>query len=140
MREMNKLLIGGLAAIALTLTGCTTTASEPAATITVTAQPTKESSSSGGSSSVSKDDTFMLMMVAAGTPSWLLEGETLTILEDQAKNTCEYIRDGMTKEEITLALFLVLDGSADQVVEDAFLAATVASTYSYCPEYEGFWD
>ena len=140
MREMNKLLIGGLAAIALTLTGCTTTA-EPAPTVTqtVTAAP-KATQESNSSSSLSKDDMFELMMISVGTPSYFLEGELLYLLQDVAKDTCGYIADGMSSSDIIFALSLILDGTADPEVEDAFMAATVASVYSYCPQYDGFWD
>lgn len=145
---MNKLLIGGLAVAALALTGCTTVVEpEPTVNETVTPEPEivvpePEPAPDTSSSSLSSEDAmFDLMMRAVDTPNYLLEGETLRLLQDQAKDTCDYIDQGMNSDEITLALLLALDGSdADEDVKDAFMAATVASTYSYCTEYEGFWD
>jgi PBP1b-binding outer membrane lipoprotein LpoB len=149
---MNKLLIGGLAVAALALTGCVTaTEPEPVVAQTVTPEPqvvtpepevvTPEPESNKTDSSASADYMFVSMMKAVDTPSYFLEGELLYLLQDQAKDTCGYIDEGMTSEEITLALVLAFDGSdSDQEVQDAFLSATVASVYSYCPEYQGFWE
>ena len=142
---MNKLLISGLAVAALALTGCTNaTELEPVQAATPEPDivaPTPEPETNNSSSELTEDVMFELMMRAVDTPEYFLEGELLELLQDQAKDTCGYIDEGMDADEITLALVLALDGSdADQEVEDAFLSATVASTYSYCPEYDGFWD
>lgn len=134
---MKKLLILGAVA-ALTLTGCTV--SEPAPTVTVTAEP-DSGSSSGGSSSSSTVDDFIMYMGVAGTPSYMLEGEALDILVTHAKDVCSYIDEGQTKEDIIWTMTVGAEASgADQAVIDAFLAASVAATYTYCPEYEGFWE
>ena len=142
---MNKLLIGGLAVVALALTGCTTTV-EPAPSETQTMVPAPqivipepESNDSGSISSA--DAMFIVMMEAVDTPSYFLEGDLLYALQEQAINTCEYINQGMSSDDITLALVLAFaDSDADEEVEDAFLAATVASVYSYCPQHGGFWE
>lgn len=133
-------------AIALTslvlLAGCATTQPQVTVTETVTAKPQQSSSSSGSnnsSNSMSEDETFEVMMLVVGTPSWFLEGEALDILQRHAKDTCGYIRSGMTKEEITYVLVAGTAGGDEEIV-DAMLAASVAATYSYCTEYEGFWD
>jgi hypothetical protein len=153
---MNKLLIGGLAAFALALAGCTT-AVEPAPEVAQTLAPEMEApapspapelevtapelENSYSESSDPADVMFMIMMEAVDTPSYFLEGDTLYILQDQAKSTCKYIREGMSKDDVVLALTLAIGGSdAGEEVTDAFMAATVASVYSYCPEHKGFWD
>lgn len=134
---MKKLLILGAVAV-LTLTGCSVSA--PAPTVTVTAEP-DSGSSSGGSSSSSTVDDFIMYMGVAGIPSYMLEGEALDILVTHAKDVCSYIDEGQTKEDIIWTMTVGADASgADQEVIDAFLAASVAATYTYCPEYEGFWE
>ena len=135
---MKKLLILGAVAV-LTLTGCSVSA--PAPTVTVTAEPDSGSSSGGSSSSSSKTEDFIMYMGVAGIPSYMLEGEALSILIDQAKTTCGYIDDGDSKDDIIWMLTLAHDASGtDQAVMDAFIAASVAATYVYCPEYAGFWE
>ena len=142
---MNKLLIGGLAIAALALTGCTTNAEpEPSVFQNVAPEsqvviPEPEVNDSG---SISNADTmFILMMGAVDTPSYFLEGDLLYSLQEQAITTCGYIDQGMTSDQITDVLIqVILESDADQEVKDAFMAATVASVYSYCPEYQGFWE
>jgi hypothetical protein len=134
---MSKLLIGGLAVIALALTGCVAT-SEPAPTVAQTVTSETESSSS---TSLTPDELFIVMMKSVDTPSYFLKGELLVVLQDQAKSTCGYIREGTSKEDILSSLMLAIQLSdADQEVLDAFMAATAAAVYSYCPEYKGFWN
>jgi hypothetical protein len=138
---MNKLLIGGLAVIALALTGCTTTV-EPAATVAPSPQiVTPEPETNSFNPSESADYMFVYMMEAVDTPSYFLKGDLLDALQEQAISTCGYIAQGMTSDEITVALVQAIVGSdANQEVKDAFMAATVASVYSYCPQYKGFWE
>jgi hypothetical protein len=142
---MNKLLISGLAAFALALAGCTTPV-EPSPEViqTVAPEPAAPAPELGNDYSDSPDTAdvmFMIMMEAVDTPSYFLEGDGLHILQDQAKSTCKHIREGMSKDNIILALTLAIGGSdSAEEVTDAFMAATVASVYSYCPEYKGFWD
>lgn len=141
---MNKLLLLGVVG-ALTLTGCTATPTAPQATVTVTAeaQPTKAATSAPKQtqSSSSVEEEFIMYMMIAGTPDWLLEGEALDILVDQAQTVCGYIADGDSKEDIVWMLTIASEASdASPTITDAFLAATVAATYTYCPQYEGFWD
>jgi hypothetical protein len=130
----------------LFLTGCST-APSPQATVTVTAEaaPTTTSTSApseGTSSSLSLDEQFDLYMIVAGTPDWMLEDrESRSILVDQAKTVCSYIADGDSPEDIIWILTLASESSgASTVVTDAFLAASVAATFTYCPQYEGFWE
>ena len=135
-----KLKFAAIAAAALlTLSACAGNAT-PQETVTVTAQPDSGSSNSGGSSS-SKTEDFIMYMGVAGIPSYMLEGEALDILIDQAKTTCGYIDDGDSKEDILWIITLAADqsGSSQEII-DAFLAASVAATYVYCPEYQGFWE
>jgi hypothetical protein len=126
----------------LTLAGCTV--SEPAPTVTATVTETTKPSTSNNnssSSSLSTEEEFIVLMSAVGTPSWMLEGEALDILVGQAKDVCGYISQGDSKDDITWVMVLAADQSnaSDEVV-DAFLAAAVAGTYTYCPQHEGFWD
>ena len=142
---MNKLLIGGLATAALVLAGCTTTVEpEPIVAQTVTPEPQiviPEPESNYSESLAPGDAMFIVMMEAVDTPSYFLEGDLLYALQEQAINTCDYINAGMSSDDITLALVLAFaDSDADEEVEDAFLAATVASVYSYCPQHQGFWE
>ena len=67
--------------------------------------------------------------------------EALDILIDQAKTTCGYIDDGDSKSDIIWIITLAAEQSnSSQEIVDAFLAASVAATFVYCPEYQGFWD
>jgi hypothetical protein len=136
---MNKLFIGGLAALALTLSGCTSP-STPTVTVTetVTAQP---SQGTNNSSNASLESEFITLMKAVGTPSYLLEGEALDILISQARDVCGYISDGDSVEDIVWIITLAsAESGASDTVIDAFLAASVAGTYTYCPQYEGFFE
>jgi hypothetical protein len=141
---MNKLLISGLAVVALALTGCTTTEAAPSVfqNVEPESQVVVPEPESNDSSSISNaDDMFVIMMEAVDTPSYFLEGDLLYTLQEQAVTTCGYIDQGMTSEQVTNILIEVILGSdADQEVKDAFMAATIASVYSYCPEYQGFWE
>jgi hypothetical protein len=140
---MNKLLIVGLTAFALGLTGCASDV-ETAPVVVQTVAPEQEAPELETNYSESPDPAdvmFMTMMEAVDTPKYFLEGDTLYILQDQAKSTCNYIREGMSKDDVIRALTLAIGGSdAGEEVKDAFMAATVASVYSYCPEYKGFWN
>ena len=133
-----KLKFAAIAAAALlTLSACAGNAT-PQETVTVTAQPDSGNSSS---SSSSKTEDFIMYMGVAGIPDYMLQGEALSILIDQAKTVCGYIDDGDSKEDILWMLTLAHESSGtDQEVLDAFLAASVAATFVYCPEYQGFWD
>ena len=133
-----KLKLAALTAAALlTLTACAGGAT-PQETVTITAQPESNNSSS---SSTSKTEDFIMYMGVAGIPDYMLQGEALDILIDQAKTICGYIDDGDSKEDILWMLTLAHESSGtDQAVMDAFLAASVAATYVYCPEYQGFWE
>lgn len=138
---MNKLLIGGLAVVTLALTGCAT-AVEPEPTVTQSATPAPQAvTPEPQSSALSEDAMFLMMMEAVDTPGYFLEGELLETLQDQAKSTCDFIDQGMTADDITLALITTVNGSdSTEDVKNAFMAATIASVYSYCPEYDNFWD
>ena len=133
-----KLKFAAIAAAALlTLSACAGNAT-PQETVTVTAQPDSGNSSS---SSSSKTEDFIMYMGVVGIPDYMLQGEALSILIDQAKTVCSYIDDGDSKEDILWMLTLAHESSGtDQEVLDAFLAASVAATFVYCPEYQGFWD
>lgn len=131
--------IVALAAIALfALTGCASTSATPSVTETVYVSPDDNS----GNSYSSIEAEFEMYMGAVGTPQWMLDDpEIMAILIDQANNTCGYIDDGQSKDDIVWMLTLASESSnPDQVVMDAMLAATVAATYTYCPEYEGFFE
>jgi hypothetical protein len=135
---MKKLI--AIAAIGLlTLAGCA--ASEPAPTVTATVTESAAPSNNSSSSSMSNEDTFVYLMESVGTPSYLLYGESLDILIGQAKDVCGYIDDGDSPEDIVWIITLAAESSnaSDEIV-DAFLAASVAGTYTYCPQHEGFWD
>ena len=127
-----------LSAVALLFLSACSGSATPQETVTITAQPDSGSSSS---SSSSKTEDFIMYMGVAGIPDYLLTGEALDILIDQAKTTCGYIDDGDSKEDILWMLTVAHESSgADQEILDAFLAASVAATFVYCPEYQGFWD
>lgn len=139
MREMNKLFIGGIAALALVLSGCTTTPeATPTVTQTVTADPSPSSNTSLPAQGTQSD--FIFLMESVGTPSYFLEGEALDILIGQARSVCGLIDDGMSRDDIVWAVTLAASesGATDDVV-DAFLAASVAGTYVYCPQHENFF-
>lgn len=137
---MKKLLIGGLVATALVLTGCTTAEPAPAVTVTETAKPAP-STNNGSSSSMSVRDEFVMYMGVAGIPNYMVSGEALDILVDHAQDVCGYIADGDSQEDILWILTIAAESSnsSDDIVE-AFVAASVAATYTYCPQYQGFWD
>ena len=127
-----------LSAVALLFLSACTSSATPQATVTVTAQPDSGNSSS---SSVNKTDEFIMYMGVAGVPDYMLTGEALDILIDQAKTTCGYIDDGDSKSDIIWIITLAAEQSnSSQEIVDAFLAASVAATFVYCPEYQGFWD
>jgi hypothetical protein len=144
----NKWLIAGAAILGVLLLGNLINgddASAPTETVTVEASPSKsptqESNSGGSSSSASVEDEFIMYMTVVDTPSWMLEGEALDILVTQAKTVCGYIGDGDSKSDIIWIITLAAEQSnSSQEIIDAFLAAAVAGTYTYCPQYEGFWD
>jgi hypothetical protein len=144
----NKWLIAGAAILGVLLLGNLINgddASAPTETVTVEASPSKsptqESNSGASSSSASVEDEFIMYMTVVDTPSWMLEGEALDILVNQAKTVCGYIGDGDSKEDILWIITLAAEQSdSSQEIIDAFLAAAVAGTYTYCPQYEGFWD
>jgi hypothetical protein len=126
-----------LSAVALlTLTGC----AMGTPTVTETVYVTPDSNSSSSSSSVETE--FKMYMEAVGTPTWMLnDRDMLDILINQAKDTCGYIKDGQTKDDIVSALTIAAYSTgADDVVVDAMVAATVASTYTYCSQYQGFFN
>ena len=132
---MNKAILIGAVASLLVLTGCATT--EPTPTVTVT--ETAKASTTQSKSSVRED--FVFYMSAIETPSYLLRGDSLDILVGQAQDVCSYIAGGSSSEDILWILTLAdaASNTSDEVV-DAFLDASVVATYTYCPEYEGFWD
>lgn len=131
---MNKLLvIGGLATLALA--GCAAPA--PANTVTVTATPAPLVEETATSTTPREDLEFYLIYL--GAPSWALTPDSLDILVDVANDTCDAIDSGMSQEEIAYTAALAGEG-ADQDVIDVFLMATVAATYTYCPEHEGFFE
>lgn len=137
---MKKLIALGAAA-ALALAGCSSVPA-PAVTVTETKTASSNSSSSNSSSStLSVEEEFVFLMMSVGTPSWMLEGDALDILISQAKDVCGYIADGDSPDDIVWVMTLAASQSdvSDEIV-DAFLAAAVAGTYTYCPQYEGFWD
>lgn len=87
------------------------------------------------------DDEMFRYLLETDLPSWMLEGEAFEILKDQALTTCEYIRQGDSAEDILWILTMAQEGTdVSQEVEDAFLSATVASTFTYCSEYDGFFE
>jgi hypothetical protein len=137
---MIKQITIGVAALFL-LTGCVsgTPSSQPAPTVTITE---RAESSGGGSSSTSSNvrDEFVVYLKAAGVSSWMLKGDALDILIDQARNTCRYIDEGDTQDDIIWMITVAqLSSDADQEVVDAIIAASVAPTYTYCPQHRGFW-
>lgn len=148
----NKWLIAGAAILGVLLLGNIINgddASAPTETVTVEASPspTQEDHSDhdheedNSSSSMTVEEEFIMYMGVAGTPSWMLEGDALDILVEQAENVCTYIRQGDSAEDILWMLTVASSESgANDTVVDAFLAASVAATYSYCPQYQGFWD
>lgn len=133
---MKKTFVIGAAAL-LTLTGCVAGTSQPGPTVTVTeraAQPSQPTQTN-----VRED--FIYYMESVGTPKWMLSGESLEILIGQAKNVCEYIDDGDSKDDIIwyITSAQVSSNASEQVV-DAIIAASVAATYTYCPQYKGFFN
>ena len=138
---MKKLLIGTALTAVLVLAGCAPT-QEPAPTVTVTQTAKAPAPAQNNSSStINVEDKFVLYMGAVGIPGYMLKGEALDILINQARTVCGYIADGDSKEDITWMITLASSqsGVSDDIVT-AFLAASVAGTYTYCPQYEGFWD
>lgn len=137
---MKKLLALSLAGV-LTLAGCAASPAASQPTITVTADAPTQKATTAPKPPTNTEDTFIFLMESVGTPSYMLYGDALDILIDQARTTCGYIADGDTKEDITWIITVAASqsGVSDEIV-DAFLAASVAATYSYCPQYEGFWD
>ena len=130
-----------LSAVALLFLSACSGSATPQETVTITAQPESNNSSSNSGSSSNKKADFIMYMGVAGVPDYMLQGEALAILIDQAQTTCGYIDDGDSKEDILWMLTLAHESSnTDQEVLDAFLAASVAATFVYCPEYQGFWD
>ena len=133
---MNK-LVALLAVGVLTLTGCTATTPAPAVTETVTVQP----DDNGGSSSTSVRDDFKMYLAVGGVPQYMIDDPGIVdALIGQAQSVCSHIDAGQSKEEITWALTTAASSESDQDVVTAFLAASVAATYTYCPEYEGFFE
>jgi hypothetical protein len=137
---MIKKITIGVAALFL-LTGCVadTPSSQPAPTVTVT----ERAEGSGGSASSSSNnvrDDFVMYMQAGGVASWMLKGDALEVLIDQARNTCRYIDDGDSQEDIIWMITMAqMSSNADQEIVDAIIAASVAATYTYCPQHRGFW-
>lgn len=141
----HKLL--ALSAVALLfLSGCTSAAS-PQTTVTVTAdaapaKTTAPAPKEDTSTELSTGEKFDLYLTVGGVPSWMIEDrESRAILVDQAQTVCGYIDDGDSPDDILWIITLASSASdVDQYIIDAFLAASVAATYTYCPEHEGFWD
>jgi hypothetical protein len=135
---MNKIkkAIAVAAISVIALTGCATTV--PGPTETVYIEPDNNSSNN---SSTDTRSEFILYMSVIGTPAWILNDDDMVdILVNQAKNTCGFIKDGMSKDDIIMALSVAAyESGADDVVIEAIVGASVASTYSYCPQYEGFF-
>ena len=138
---MKKLLIGGIT-LALVLSGCTTTEPAPAVTVTETATSAPSTNNSNNSSSSTNvRDEFVMYLGVVDTPSYMLYGESLDILIGQAKDVCSYIAEGDSPDDILWIITLAAESSnADDEIVNAFVAASVAATYTYCPQYEGFWD
>lgn len=116
----------------LVLTGCATTAP----TVTVTAQPVPSTEAPVVSN---PREELYSSLVALGAPSWALTSDSMDILVGVAQDTCDAIDSGMSVEDIAMTAVLASEG-ADQEVVDVFLMATVAATYTYCPEYQGFFE
>jgi hypothetical protein len=137
---MQKLLILGLTGL-LVLTGCATTEPTPTVTVTETATAVPAETKSPTQSRSSLEDDFMYYMSIADLPSYYLEQPIFDILIEQAHTTCGFIDEGYDADTI-LALISIAASSTGAGEEStlAFLAASVAATYTYCPEYEGFWD
>jgi hypothetical protein len=146
-KKPSKWLIAGGAILGVLLLGniingdSDTTASQPTVTVTAEAETETKETSKPAQPPSSVEDDFIMYMTVVGTPSWMLEGEALDILVDQAQTVCGYIGDGDSKSDIIWIITLAAEQSnSSQEIIDAFLAAAVAGTYTYCPQYEGFWD
>lgn len=137
---MNKLMLLGMAGV-LALAGCSSTTAAPQATVTVTAesQPKNTVTSKPKSNTTSVRDDFVVRMAYLGVEDWMLEGEALSLLIDMANTTCEAIDEGSTPDDITWMMTVAGQDSSEEVMF-ASLAAAVTATYTYCPEYEGFFN
>ena len=133
---MNKALATFGVATVMVLGGCTTTT--PAATVTVTATPTQETSIPQSSDR----EQFVYLLESVGVSRIITNDPSMVnSLVNIAQTTCDGISDGMTKEDISLALLLAMGetGASDEV-NYAGMAAAAAATIVYCPQYQGFWD
>lgn len=131
-----------LSAVALlALSGCSSTPAAPQATVTVTAEaePQNTVTSKPKSNTTSVKEDFVSRMDYLGVESWMLTGEALGLLIDMAHTTCEAIDNGSTADDITWMMTVAGQDSSEEVMY-ASLAAAVVATYTYCPEYEGFFD
>lgn len=127
---MKKTLIIAASTL-LVLTGCASTAP----TVTITAQPVPETTQPVAAS---PRDQLRDSMIVLGAPEWALTESSMDILVTVAQDTCDAIDSGMSADDIAWTAALAAEGQ-DQEVIDVFLMATVASTFTYCPEYEGFF-
>jgi hypothetical protein len=137
---MQKLLILGLTGL-LVLTGCATTEPTPTVTVTETATAVPAETKSSTKSRSSAEDDFVMYMGLADLPSYYLEDALLELLISQANTACGLIDDGYDADTIVALISVAASrtGASDDSTL-AFLAASVAATYTYCPEHAGFWD
>lgn len=138
MNKQKRLIAFSLMAIVgvLGLSGCSAS-SQPQPTVTVTAEAAQPQQTT----KTTQRDDFLMYMEAAEVEDYLLSDSGLDILIDQAKDVCGYIREGQTSEDITYLLTIAnAISDTDPDIFDAFVAASVASVYVYCPEYITFWD
>tara|TARA_R110000782_G_scaffold155051_6_gene247350 strand:- start:199 stop:654 length:456 start_codon:yes stop_codon:yes gene_type:complete len=140
MTKRKSVLTGTLAAL-LVLTGCATTEPTPTVTVTETATAVPAETKSSTKSRSSVEDDFIMYMELADLPSYYYEDSLLEFLINQANTTCGFIDDGYDADTIVALISVAASttGASDDSTL-AFLAASVAATYTYCPEHAGFWD
>ena len=137
-KKDNMKIIAALAGILL-LGGCAT--ATPAATVTVTATSNATQDLGPGLGMTDREE-FVYLLESVGVSSlFTTDPDIVSSLINIALTTCDGIADGMSKEDISLALYLAMEetnGGDD--MNFAAMAAAAAATIVYCPQYQGFWD
>ena len=138
---MKKLSIISVSAV-IALSGCTQAELAPVAEEPVVAQAVEVAQPVEESRPLSLDEEFAVYLAVAGVSDLFLQGEAFEILVGQANETCNFIDYGDSPETIMsyLEIAIEITDETNQEVVDALVAASVAGTYTYCPEHEGFWD
>ena len=131
-------IIAALAGLLL-LGGCAT--ATPAATVTVTATP-NISQDLGPGATTSDREEFVYLLESVGVARLYTTDPTIVdSLITVALTTCDGIADGLSKEDISMALYLAMEETnGGEEMNYAATAAAAAATIVYCPQYQGFWE